>query len=134
EARFTLVQLDAALANPGQGASLGRDELNGRGFIDVVFTLPAGGSTFDVASIIDLAPEFTLTAPAGVTVALDATQAPVLVRQSGTTATFRYWTSGDARGQPLTLTFLANSWVARDLAGGQILNAASTTTVATTGS
>src|SRR5581483_473104 len=83
---------------------------------DVVYTVPAYASTLDVASVTDLDPEFTLS---GGGIALDATQAPVLVAHDGASWTFRYWTTG-GRDADVTLTFVGGSVSFRDAAGNAI--------------
>ena len=96
--------------------------------------MPSGAKRFDVPSITDLAPEFTITAPDTITVSLDGTQAPILVGETATTATFRYWINGDTDGQSLTLNFIADTWAAIASDGAEISNTASTAPAPTTSS
>ena len=61
-----------------------------------------GNDAIDVASITDLDPEFTVVAPDGVSFALDNSQAPVRIGDSG--HTFRYWYTGTFTAGSLQLT------------------------------
>ena len=69
----------ADVVNPQGGAGIDINTLNGRNWIDV--TLPAAptGYAIDFASITDLAPEFVLGGPGVGSVAVDATQAPLVL-------------------------------------------------------
>src|SRR5690606_20453641 len=86
----------------------------GRGFIDLTWTIDAPGYTLDLASVLDLAPEFALGGAGLGTIKLDAGQAPVrLDTTDDTSYTFRYWTTGqfaaDA-GAEVTIEFIPGSW------------------------
>ena len=64
-----------------------RATLNGRGYVDVTYTVPTG-QKLDDASITDLAPEFTIAVTSGPgTVTLDSTQAPIHLTRRTRTAT-----------------------------------------------
>ena len=80
--------------------------------------------SIDVDSVTDLAPEFTVTAPAGTIFVLDDTQAPVLMGVAGGVYTFRYWYSGTFAGSAtaLTLTFIGQSYDYLDSANTKIGN------------
>ena len=104
-------QLTAALAGPGSGAMTGVQTINGQSFVDVTYTLPAYATGLDVSSVTDLTDEFTIapvSSSAG-TIALDDSQAPVLLSQSGSSYTFRYWTTGTMRSGNVQLTFIGDS-------------------------
>src|SRR5205085_1129110 len=77
----------AELAGPRAGDSISTQDLNGRGYVDVTFTPPAG-SRLEAASITDFDPELKVNTVTGGTLAFDDTQAPVLV--NATTNTYRY--------------------------------------------
>ena len=115
-----------SLAGPSDGDSISQQELNGRGFIDVDFTVPTGQRLND-ASIADAAPEFTVTVSGGGTVTVDTTQAPILI--DATNHTYRYWVQvrGDVTGA-ITLTPIDKSWVATDTATGEDVPNAGTLT------
>ena len=88
--------------------------------------MPAGNRLLD-GSITDAAPEFTVSVSSGGTVTVDTTQAPLLVNSA--TNTYRYWVQvrGNVSGT-VTLTPIANSWVATDTANGQTVPNAGTLT------
>ena len=92
----------ASLGGPADGATIASSELNGRGYIDVTYTVPTGRK-LDDASITDLAPEFTIAVTGGPgTVKLDSSQAPIHL--SGNT--YRYWvlTQGTTSATTIALT------------------------------
>ena len=92
EVAFTVPDLPpniptATLGGPADGATIAASELNGRGYIDVTYTVPTG-QKLDDSSITDLAPEFTIAVTSGHgTVKLDSSQAPIHL----TGNTYRYW-------------------------------------------
>ena len=92
--KFIVQVLNATLENPRNGDALDVDDLNQRGYIDVTFQLPAYAESIDVATVTDLDPELKVTLDTGAALALDESQAPVLVSQNATSYTFRYWTTG----------------------------------------
>ncbi len=103
---FRVTAATATVTSPAPGASVDVNTLNGRNWIDVAFTPPAG-FTIDLASIRDLAPEFSLSGPGLGSIRLDTTQAPTLL-PSGL---FRYWLVGRfAATGTVTLTYLPNAW------------------------
>ena len=104
---FTVLGPTANLLNPRNEALLGPRALNDRGYIDVAFIIPSG-KTLDRASVVDLDPEFTLNA--GLGFALDSSQAPLFLREDGTTTYFRYWTRGSHTSGAVTVTFLSGSF------------------------
>jgi hypothetical protein len=105
---FTIVVLTATLADPVAGASVDADLLNNRGWFDVTFALN-GNDSIDIASILDLDPEFTVTIASGAgTLVLDNTQAPVRVGETGTT--YRYWYTGTFKTGTLDLTLIAGGF------------------------
>ena len=57
---FRITAATGTVTSPGPGASVDVNALNGRNWIDVTFTDPALYD-IDLASILDLAPEFTLS-------------------------------------------------------------------------
>ena len=103
---FFLESITAGLGDPSLGAIQGTDTLNRRGFFEVTFTKPAYATGLDVASVTDLAPEFTVTTPG---VELDANRAPVLIDSTATTWTFRYFFNGPK-----------NAAIAYDFIGGSV--------------
>ena len=115
-------QLTAAIASPGAGAMTGVQTINGQSFVDVTYTVPAYATGLDVSSVTDLTDEFTIapvSSSAG-TIALDDSQAPVLLSQSGSSYTFRYWTTGTMRSGNVQLTFIGNSVSFTDALGGSL--------------
>ena len=126
---FTVEGPTATIANPGDGGTIDVNVINGRNWIDVVFDEPtcttAPCVTINQGSITTTTPKFSLGGPGLGTLALDTTQAPVLVgsekdgNNNLTTLTYRFWLTGQAAqtcpaGQAtpcaVTLTFLPNSW------------------------
>ena len=114
---FTVVGPVAALVGPSDGSSTGVRQLNDRGFIDVSIVAPAG-KTLIVVSVTDLDAELSLGTGACLDAAgslcLDATQAPLLLSQTGDTSVFRYWTRGAATSSALIVTFLLGSFEVTD--------------------
>ena len=91
--RFTVTGTIGSITGPQDGGAIGLASQNSRGFLDVTFGF-LEGQTPDLASIYDLEPEFAInpaTGGASYSIALDATQAPVLVAHvdGSTTWTFR---------------------------------------------
>ncbi|MFL5757719.1 MAG: hypothetical protein ACJ77N_15690, partial [Chloroflexota bacterium] len=111
---FTVEGLTAHLVDPTANGSIDVNVINDRNWIDVDFTAPSTpvGIAVDDASIMDLAPEFTLTGAGLGTVTLDNTRAPVLLgTPAGKTKTYRYWLTGNfAASGTVTLTYLAGTW------------------------
>ena len=114
---FALEGPTAVLTNPGNGGTIDINVVNGRNWIDVTFNEPtcttAPCMTINQNSITSLTPKFTLGGAGLGTLALDSTQAPVLMGNTPTTLTYRFWLTGEAANTstaPVTLTFLANSW------------------------
>ena len=105
---FRITAATGTVTSPGPGASVDVNALNGRNWITVTFTDPALYD-IDLASILDLAPEFTLSGPGLGSIRLDASQAPTRVGTTG--LTFRYWLVGRfAATGDVTLTYLPNAW------------------------
>jgi len=107
---FDVVLPDSAtpltdLAGPRNDDTVGAEDINSRGYLDLVYTVPAG-ATLDAASITDLAPEFLL--PNDSELSLDDTQAPLHLGGN----TFRYWTRGRLPDDTttVTLTYLKETW------------------------
>ncbi|CAB5140735.1 diguanylate cyclase/phosphodiesterase (GGDEF & EAL domains) with PAS/PAC sensor(s), partial [Olavius algarvensis associated proteobacterium Delta 3] len=121
--RFGVHELSADLADPVAGAAVDTEAINHRGFIDVTFQVPAYAAELDIDSIIDLAPEFTLSAAGGQELALDDTQPPLHLGGN----IFRYWTRGDFASGDVTLTFIDSSWSAKDPDGDRVHNFAERT-------
>src|SRR5207249_4603989 len=119
---FVIQQLTGDVTSPGAGSLSNVDDLNNRSFVEVTFTVPSYAAAIDVASVTDLAPEFTIspTNTADGTVALDATQAPVLVSHTGSSHVFRYFTTGTHRTGAVTITWLPGSFGYLDAAGNAI--------------
>ena len=123
---FDVQQLTATLADPNAGGMTGTDTLNGRSFIDVTFTLPAGAESIDASSVTDAAAEFSITSSG--TLSLDTTQAPVLISQSSTAYVFRYFTTGTA-SSPITLSYVDGSVTFLDASDQPVVPTAGTYTV-----
>src|SRR4029077_8881695 len=62
----------ATLAGPAEGGTVAEGTRNGSVFVDVSYIVPSG-KRLDDASILDLAPEFTISATSG-SISLDSTQ------------------------------------------------------------
>ena len=77
----------ATIIGPGGGSNVAIGDLNGRGYLDVSFAVPAGGH-IDVPSVTDVTPEFTIIHGASSTITTDDTQTPILINESSNT--FRY--------------------------------------------
>ena len=101
---------------------VGVDTVNGRSYVDVTYTLPSYASSLDTSSVTDLAPEFTIAPanPSDGTIALDSTQAPILMSQTATTYTYRYFTTGTLHGANAVLTYIGGSVSFVDTAGQSI--------------
>ena len=93
--KFAIEGPTVRLVSPGADGQIDIGALWGRGFIDVVFTVNVPGYQLDLASVTDLAAEFTLSGAGLGTVKLDAGQAPVFLSQTGNDFKFRYWTTGE---------------------------------------
>ena len=78
------------VVDPQGGSGIDVNTLNGRTYIDVTLPTAPSGYTVDPLSITDLAPEFTLTGSGLGTVAIDNSQAPLLL----TNGQYRYWLIG----------------------------------------
>src|SRR6266851_4704870 len=120
---FTVQQLTAQLADPQQDSAVSLGQLNSRGYVDVTYTVPAYAQGVDVASVLAGTPQFTIAPqdPAKGTIALDTTQAPVLIVSTATTFTFRYFTIGTLRPpDPAQLTFIGGTLNFEDSAGKSI--------------
>ena len=127
---FTIAALTAGLDYPPAGGIVAIEELNGRGYLDVVFTIPGWAAAIDAASVVDLEPEFTIGGlAAGETLELDAAQAPVFIRSNGADYTFRYFTTGTKRTGTVALTMLPGSVAALDEAGDSLPPGTSTAQV-----
>ena len=113
--RFTIQQLTGdILTQPGTPTPT--DTLNQRSYIDVSFTVPSYAATLDVSTVTDLDPEFTITTPSGGTIALDATQAPILLGAPiNGVYTFRYFTTGTLHDADVTVNFIGGSVDLRQL-------------------
>ena len=102
-----------SITGPQDGGAIGLASQNSRGFLDVTFGF-LEGQTPDLASIYDLEPEFAInpaTGGASYSIALDATQAPVLLAHvdGSTTWTFRYWTTGSYTSGAVTVSLIAGA-------------------------
>ena len=106
------------IADPQGGSGIDVNTLNGRNYIDVTLPTAPSGYTIDPGSITDLAPEFQLTGSGIGSVAIDSSQAPLLLANGQ----YRYWLNGEFSSTPTTesdgstlapdvmLTWLAGSW------------------------
>ena len=88
--------------------------------------MPGYATELDVDSVTDLDPEFTIQAPdpADGTLALDNSQAPVLVNVDDVNNiyTFRYWTVGTFADGDVDIDFIGNSFDYLDISGEAIGN------------
>jgi hypothetical protein len=103
------------LVSPGANGQIDIGALKSRGFIDVTWSVSVAGYDLDPASVTDMAPEFTLSGDGLGTVRLDAGQAPVLLGQTGSNYTYRYWISGEFAANAgatdlVNIEFIAGSW------------------------
>ena len=103
---FTVQGTTARLVSPADGGLIGIASQNSRGFLDVTFGFPSG-KTPDLDTIYDLDAEFSIDPATGHASASTATQAPVLLSQSGNTYTFRYFTLGSYTSGAVTVTLIA---------------------------
>ncbi|MBN1192526.1 MAG: hypothetical protein JXA36_02365, partial [Coriobacteriia bacterium] len=108
-------QPTATLAGPADGDKISLSEIDGRGFIDVSYAVPAG-YVLDEASITDLGTEFVVSATGG-TVTVDETQAPLLI--NGDAHTYRYWVISTGAPTGLVLTWVKNSWALTNTTSGE---------------
>lgn len=106
------------LDDPKNGASISADELNARKYIDITYS---ANDPMDTASILDAAPEFTLSGPAAAGVVVNG--APENLSGS----VYRYSFTGNFTGGTVTLTFVAGSFLTTP--GGAGLPDAKTFTV-----
>ncbi|MBT8144808.1 MAG: hypothetical protein KJO55_08905, partial [Gammaproteobacteria bacterium] len=120
---FTVQILTADLAEPAAGVSIDAAALANRGFIDVTFTLPSYATSIDLATVLDLDPEFSVSVPEG-TFELDGSQAPQFIGDEDTgDYTFRYFYVGTFTGEAdVTITFIGNSFDYQDTGGERIPN------------
>ena len=91
-----------------EGGSVGAGEIaasNDRTYIDIFFA-GSVGSDLDVGSVLDAAPEFTLTGIGVGSAALIATDNPLAIGEG----VFRYFITGDFEVGEVSLNFLADSW------------------------
>ncbi len=117
--------------NPGDNGAVGQAVINERGFIDVPFTVPAGATLATSQVIGATTPLFTLggTDAAAGRLALDTTQAPVFIDQSGTTYVFRYATLGSVTTNDVSVTFAAGAYSFTNADGSTGTSAAATASV-----
>ncbi|MDQ1553848.1 MAG: large repetitive protein, partial [Microbacteriaceae bacterium] len=94
-------------SQPGQTATI-----TPTAYLDVDFDSTVGGYLLDLASILDLAPEFELVGDGLGSIVLDNARAPVqLTGAPAGKARFRFWLSGQYEvGFAVTLTRLAGTW------------------------
>jgi ELWxxDGT repeat protein len=95
----------ANLVDPANGGSISETVINGRHYLDVSFSEP-GGSGLNLATILDAAPEFTVSG-------ISVQGTPVLV--SGTT--YRYQFTGTLATGPVSVVFLDAGF--SDIAGNE---------------
>src|SRR5213078_2399230 len=88
---FTVAGPTATIVNPLAGTGIDINLLNRRNWIDVVFG-GTSGQTLDMATITDAGQEITLSGPGLGSIAVDQSQAPILI--DATTRTVRYFLSG----------------------------------------
>ncbi|MBV5331798.1 hypothetical protein JZU69_05435, partial [bacterium] len=103
------------LVSPGANGQIDIGALQSRGYIDVTWPVDVADYSLELASVTDLTAEFTLSGSGLGSVKLDAGQAPVLISQTGSNYTFRYWITGqfaaDASATDLVnIEFIAGSW------------------------
>ncbi len=105
-----------ASASPGDGGQIDIGALAGRGYIDVKFTVNVAGFTLDTASVTDLSARVRAERRgSGLDQAGRRPRRRVLLSQSGSDYTYRYWTTGEfaadsgATTDTVTLEFIAGS-------------------------
>ncbi len=125
---FTVTGPTADLVNPGNNGGIGQAVVNGRGFLDVPFTVPAGATLSTAAILAATSVPFTLggTDAAAGHFAVDAKQSPVLIGQMGTTYLFRYATLGMLTTNNVTIIFAAGAYSYTQADGTTATNAAAT--------
>ena len=107
---FTATGPTASLQSPPAGATVGPASLDNQGYIDVPFVVPTGDtivpSTVTNGSIT-LGGGFTGTLALNT---LSTAQAPLQVGVTGTTYTFRFWTTGNYGSGSVTVTYVSGGW------------------------
>src|SRR6185312_2610836 len=103
---LVLQQLTGDIADPNPGGGISTDDLNNRGYVDVMYTVPSYATSIDVASITDLDPEFTFSSSA---LTVDAKRAPILLGTCSASCTFRYFYFGVRPSTAVTLNFIGGS-------------------------
>ena len=119
---FLVAQPTAALADPPGSSVSSVQSLNGRSFVDVTYTIPSYATGLDLTSVTSTSPAFTIAAadPSAGTVALDTTQAPLYLGETGGAYTFRYFTTGTLRSGNVVLTYIGGRVAYLDAAGASI--------------
>ncbi len=132
-ATFTVTGPTVDLVNPGDSGAIGQTVINDRGFIDVPFNVPAGATLAPASIIGDATPPFTLggTDAAAGRLAIDTSQPPVFMGQSGSTYVFRYWTLGTLTTDDVSVTFATGSYSYTDADGSTGTSADATATPVT---
>ena len=111
----------SSLGGPRSGDSVALSDLNGRGYIDVRFDVPAG-FRLDEDSITDLGDDFVLSSTTG-GLTLDSTQAPVLLDAG--THTYRFWTKSTGTVSGVTIANLGNDAAGQQLVGWSTIDVSS---------
>ena len=111
---FSVTGATPSVTDPGQGGAIDVNVLNGRGWIDVTFKVPAG-RTIDLASLFDSAPEFTLSGAGLGSIVLDPSKAPTCLANpcvATSDVTLRYWLLGNfaSKAGTVQLTYLPGAW------------------------
>lgn len=112
---ITVEGATAIMVDPGAGAAIDVNLLNGRNYIDIQFpNVPDSDFVYDAASITDGGAEFTLTGAGLGTVQIDNGVAPVRVGGTDAAPIYRYWLTGSFdSGQTygdLTIAAVEQGW------------------------
>ena len=92
---ITVEGATAIMVDPGAGAAIDVNLLNGRNYIDIEFpNVPDSDFVYDAASITDGGAEFTLSGAGLGTVQIDNGVAPVRVGGTDAAPIYRYWLTG----------------------------------------
>ena len=123
---FRIQDPTAVIANPTPDGVARREDLNSRTYVDITFNPVQGkdaavGQEVDPATILDAAPEFTLTGSDGDALVIDPSPVRLKDASGALSNTYRYFLSGkfsDAELTAANFTFLVGAW--KDVNGNPV--------------